>query len=158
MLAEIDTQETTYLCTICGAAMLAVEPPKLCASCGADGGEYGFPTAEAVKIAGQNDRFRAGMLKGMDADLRGNIVTTPGIVDRGRGFVTEAFIAVARDTRFTADNDPYGDHGFGTVIVQGEKLFWKIDLYDSELVYGSPAPSDPSQTRRVLTILLPSEY
>ncbi|WP_370331564.1 DUF3768 domain-containing protein [Aquicoccus porphyridii] len=32
------------------------------------------------------------------------------------------------------------------------------DLYDVDYTYGSPEPSDPDQTRRVLTLLLPSEY
>lgn len=31
---------------------------------------------------------------------------------------------------FTADNDPYGEHDFGNVVVDRETLFWKIDLYE----------------------------
>lgn len=38
------------------------------------------------------------------------------------------------------------------------RLFWKIDLYDEQLVYGSPAPANPAVTRRVLTIMFPSDY
>lgn len=158
MFADIEPREVTYLCTTCGGAISATEPPHLCTHCGAESQEYGFPTAEAVKIAAQNDRFRAGLLKGMDPELMGSVVTTAGVAGRGDDFITRAFIAVARDSRFTPDNDPYGDHGFGTVTVQGEKLFWKLDLYDRELVYGSPDPSDPRQTHRVLTVLFPSEY
>ena len=44
------------------------------------------------------------------------------------------------------------------IEVEGDKLFWKIDLYDRALEYGSPEPTDPAQTHRVLTILFPSEY
>ena len=47
---------------------------------------------------------------------------------------------------------------FGTVTVQGEKLYWKIDYYDADREYGSDDPSDPAKTHRVLTILFPSEY
>ncbi|MEL7381640.1 MAG: DUF3768 domain-containing protein [Pseudomonadota bacterium] len=59
---------------------------------------------------------------------------------------------------FTEENDPYGTHEFGSFEFQGETCFWKIDLYDSELRYGSPDPTDLSQTRRVLKIMLASEY
>ena len=65
-------------------------------------------------------------------------------------------------SEFTEDNDPYGDHTFGAFDVDGEggteKLFWKIDLYDTEYIMGSNDPTDVSVTRRVLTILLASEY
>ena len=118
----------------------------------------GFPTVEAVKIAEQNDRFRAGLTKGNASDLRGQVVVTSAVNAMGRDFVTAALMAVAGDSTFTPDNDPYGDHGFGSVTVLTIKLFWKFDLYDEELVYGSPAPANPAVTRRVLTIMFPSDY
>jgi hypothetical protein len=37
-------------------------------------------------------------------------------------------------------------------------VFWKIDAYDRELRFGSEGPADPAVTRRVLTIMLASEY
>ena len=42
--------------------------------------------------------------------------------------------------------------------VDGQKLFWKIDLYDCDYEYGSPDPENPDKTRRVLTIMLSGEY
>ena len=39
-----------------------------------------------------------------------------------------------------------------------ETLFWKIDAYDRALEWGSPDPADPRVSRRVLTIMLASEY
>lgn len=66
-------------------------------------------------------------------------------------------IVQAFDT-FTEDNDPYGTHEFGSFDFQGDKCFWKIDLFDSDLQFGSPDPTDLSQTRCVLTIILASEY
>ena len=56
----------------------------------------------------------------------------------------------------------YGYHDFGMVEVDpgtgNLRLYWKIDLYDRALEYGSPEPTDPDKTHRVLTILFPSEY
>lgn len=59
---------------------------------------------------------------------------------------------------FTPDNDPHGERDFGALEVEGERIFWKIDYYDRNLEYGSDDPSDPAQTKRVLTIMLASEY
>jgi len=59
---------------------------------------------------------------------------------------------------FTADNDPYGEHDFGSFEFAGKTIFWKIDAYDRDLANGSPDPSDPSVTTRVLTVLLAEEY
>jgi hypothetical protein len=72
---------------------------------------------------------------------------------------------------FTPDNDPYGERDFGA-IYQGLDgvwstlrpvdvaltVLWKIDAYDRELRFGSEAPADLAMTRRVLTIMLASEY
>ena len=59
---------------------------------------------------------------------------------------------------FTEDNDPYGEHDFGILKLDGATIYWKIDLYDNDLKFGSPDPEDPSVTSRVLTILLAEEY
>ena len=59
---------------------------------------------------------------------------------------------------FTPDSDPYGERDFGAFDHAGEKIFWKIDYYDTTLTKGSEDPSDPKQTVRVLTIMLASEY
>jgi len=44
------------------------------------------------------------------------------------------------------------------VDVDGERIMFKLDAYDENLEYGSPNPADPKVTRRVMTILLASEY
>ena len=59
---------------------------------------------------------------------------------------------------FTEDNDPYGEHDFGTFTLDDAELNWKIDYYDNELKWGSANPADLDVTRRVLTILLVEEY
>lgn len=71
----------------------------------------------------------------------------------------QAVVSLVRSfTDFTKDNDPYGEHDFGMVEHQGEKYFWKFDYYDQKMEFGSPQPSDPSQTTRVLTVFLAEEY
>jgi hypothetical protein len=60
--------------------------------------------------------------------------------------------------KFTPDNDPYGEHDFGSFDHNGQRILWKIDYYDRNLEAGSEDPSDPRITTRVLTILLAEEY
>lgn len=85
-----------------------------------------------------------------------------------------ALTAIVGFTGFNGDNDPYGEHDFGAVykLASGswtqdrpadadaiaQTVFWKIDYYDPSLTYGSEAPWDAQRTKRVLTIMLASEY
>jgi hypothetical protein len=114
----------------------------------------------AAKIAEQNDRFRKTW--GADASIPGQIVVTPGVANLSVGAQVETMRAVQTFDTFTEDNDPYGDHTFGAfeITAAGEavKLFWKIDLYDTEYTFGSETPEDTAATRRVLTIMQRSEY
>ena len=100
----------------------------------------------AEKIAEQNDRFR-----GMALD----VVITSGVRDTLPDLV-ELLRAVEQFDSFTEDNDPYGEHDFGSLVWYGEKVFWKIDYYDRELKYGRD-PLEPD-CRRVMTVMLASEY
>ena len=59
---------------------------------------------------------------------------------------------------FTADNDPHGERDFGAFEHNGSRIFWKIDYYAPYLEHCSENPADASQTVRVLTIMLASEY
>ena len=65
---------------------------------------------------------------------------------------------VRRFDAFTPDNDPYGEHDFGSFRHAAETIFWKFDYYDVDLQIHSPDPSDPTVTARVLTIMLADEY
>ena len=59
---------------------------------------------------------------------------------------------------FTPENDPHGQHDFGSFQYDGKNIFWKIDYYDRQLKFGSPDPADESVTTRVLTVFLTEEY
>lgn len=148
----------TYVCGYCAAEQSAEAPPCTCPRCGHFGPVRDFPTRETLTIRQQNDSFRAGLVSPTGCPLPGTVVVTAGVHARGRDFQTDAIMAVAADTDFTEDNDPWGTRDFGTVTVQGEKLYWKIDYFDAAREYGSDDPADPAKTHRVLTILFPSEY
>ena len=114
---------------------------------------------EARRIAAQNDLFRRNIICGGTVGApQGRVLTTRAVADRGALFMIAATWAVATDATFTEDNDPYGDHSFGTVTVEDRKVWWKIDLYDLAYQWGSEAPDDPARTRRVLTIMFPEDY
>lgn len=74
--------------------------------------------------------------------------------------VRESIIAKVRTfAAFTPDNDPCGEHDFGSFRQDGAgTIFWKIDYYDPTLTGGSEDPADPKKTCRVLTIMLAGEY
>lgn len=109
-------------------------------------------TSTTDRIRALNDALRQG-----DTSL-GKIVLTSGVQALVNEFVETALKAVAAFSDFSPDNDPYGEHDFGAVEVDGEKLFFKIDYYDPTLTMHASDPSDPKVTHRVLTIMLASEY
>ena len=109
-----------------------------------------------ARICALNDAFRCG--RGNAPVFFTEFTITSGVAAHGEEFVEGAMAAVVSYEDFSEDNDPYGEHDFGAFDIDGQKLFWKIDYYGTDLKFGSPDPSDPSATRRVLTILLASEY
>lgn len=61
-------------------------------------------------------------------------------------------------SRFDPHIDQQGERNFGDLTLLGEDLLCKIDYYDNRLTYGSDCPTDPEKTRRVMTVLLVSDY
>ena len=107
-------------------------------------------------IASQNDRFRRG-----DRAIPGIFVLTVGVtglLDDLRESVTAIVEVVREFDGFPDNNDPNLRRDFAQFEFKGQSCVWKIELYDSGLAFGSLAPADPTQTRRVLTIMLASEY
>lgn len=80
------------------------------------------------------------------------------LVEENHDDLQGIMLALFNFTDFTPDNDPYGEHDFGSFNWGGEKVFWKIDYYDKSYTYGSGDPANPKITRRVLTVMLASEY
>lgn len=59
---------------------------------------------------------------------------------------------------FDAGNDPHGEHDFGAIEHDDFRYFFKIDYYDLACRYGSPDPTNPAVTVRVLTVMRADEY
>lgn len=83
---------------------------------------------------------------------------TLGLYGLGAPTVLAAVRAIQAFADFTPDNDPYGEHDFGAIEVNGHRIFWKIDYFDMALEYGSPDPADATVTRRILTVMRAEEY
>lgn len=101
------------------------------------------------QIRALNDAFRTRL-------FGGRLMLTQGIA--GRSDTEEILRRVVTFSEFNEDNDPRGEHDFGAFEHGNDTMYWKIDYYDRELQAGSPDPSDPTLTTRVLTVLLASEY
>ena len=109
------------------------------------------PAALQTKTRELNDKFR-------QTGIGGTIVITRGINALDTATRQSIVNSIKAIDEFTPDNDPYGTHDFGSVKVEGHLIFWKIDCYDLDLICGSPNPSDPTVTKRVMTIMLAEEY
>ena len=102
------------------------------------------------KIAFLNDGLRRTF-------ARGRIVMTAAVAALPEEMLAKVLDRVRRFDEFTSDNDPYGEHDFGSFAFQGlpEKVWFKVDLYEELGVKGTDGEPVVS---RVLTIMLAEEY
>lgn len=111
--------------------------------------ETAVPRAEA--IARLNDHLRK-------TGTGGAIMITQN-VKRITGFDAAALAAaLASYNEFDPSGDPHGERDFGCMTLWGYDLLWKIDCYDKDLKYGSDDPANPEATRRVLTVMLATDW
>ena len=103
------------------------------------------------QICALNDRLRQNLSTGL-------AVMTPGIAALGAEAVARIVKTISVYDDFCHANDPHEEHDFGAFEAEGETIFFKIDYYDTSLSALSPDPSDPTLTKRVITIMLASEY
>ena len=113
---------------------------------------------QSARIRELNDHFRT-------TGCGGHIFITKRIVSLPNYMLLRIMDAVINFDAFTPDNDPHGEHDFGSFTIEGEKVFWKIDYYqpniDGELDVDGEAsedPANPEVTIRHLTIMLAEEY
>ena len=105
----------------------------------------------ADRIRELNDAFRT-TFKG------GQVVMTASVHELPACVKADALMKVASFNSFTKDNDPHGEHDFGSFELVSRKFFWKIDYYDKEGEHGSEDPANPDLTSRVLTLMLAEDY
>ena len=114
-----------------------------------------FPREDAtiniLEVARLNDLFR-------QTFAGGKVVMTSGVARLTEGTKSKIIDAVRAFDAFTEDNDPHGEHDFGSFSIEGEEFFFKIDYYDLTLTHGSENPTDPAVTVRILTIMQAREY
>jgi hypothetical protein len=111
-----------------------------------------------ARVRELNDALRTASDPLAEMPVRGQLVMTRGVAARGTAFVDRALAAVRSFDRFSAENDPYGEHDFGSFELDGVTLNWKIDYYDNHLQWGSPDPADPAVTKRILTVCFAGDY
>ena len=110
-----------------------------------------YTSRQGGRIRDLNDAFR-------NTFAGGQVLLTPGVNELPSDVRAMAIRKVATFDAFTPDNDPHGEHDFGSFDLAGHKLFWKIDYYAPDLQGGAEDPADPEKTVRVLTIMLAEEY
>lgn len=117
---------------------------------------------DIAAIAVQNDAFRKLACLGIapDQPIAGRMHVTRSLAEAEGGFMAEAVKATGEFDVFEPESDSDGCHDFGAVDIGGEKVYWKIDLYeaDSDFRYGAEAPDNPATTVRVLTIMMASDW
>lgn len=114
-------------------------------------------------IAAQNDAFRSAIGTGRQPSIDGReipgmVVATQGIQAMSLADQAQILAQVRDFDAWTTENNPHGEHDYGSFTYKGERILFKIDYYDPELTYGSENPADLAQTMRVLTIMTALEY
>lgn len=91
-------------------------------------------------------------------------------LEGGKVFITSGVDALPSDVKamaikkmmaydaFDDEEELYGEHHFGSFTLSGYAFFFRIDAYDKNMEYGSPDPTDPTVTKRVLVLMLAEEY
>jgi hypothetical protein len=110
-----------------------------------------MPEPDVAAIRALNDRARQSF-------TCCRVAVTRGIAALGHDAVYAVFDLIKAYDDFTPDNDPYGEHDFGSFYWGEHQIFWKFDYFDLDYTMHSPDPADETVTARVLTVMLAKEY
>jgi hypothetical protein len=106
---------------------------------------------DPAEIRSLNDAFRTSFVGGV-------VLVTAGIEALQTDLKARVLKKVRDFSDFDEGNDPHAEHDFGSFELSNERFLFKLEYYDRDMTCGSPDPSDPAKTTRVLTIMLASEY
>lgn len=99
-----------------------------------------------------NDELRA------EGSCLNRRVVTAGRLTQEIEKIGNVTAAVATFDDWNEGDDPYGEHDFGKVEVNGETVIWKIDYFSLDEMHGSDYPEDPNVTIRILTMMFAEDY
>lgn len=109
------------------------------------------PSPDVITIHTLNDQLRVDGIGGL-------VVCTKGILGLETDMIAHIGDAVQNFEDVNEDNDPYGEHDCAVVIVGDQKIIFKIAYFDPTMMFHSDDATNPTTTKRVMTIMLASEY
>jgi hypothetical protein len=109
---------------------------------------------KSARIRELNDELR----HTLTTSVRGKVVMTHGVAALPEDELAQLLRRLRCFDQFTPDNDPYGEHDFGTMQLGGQTYLFKVDYYAPDMDGGWEDPADPAKTMRVLTIMRADEY
>ena len=113
------------------------------------------PEALAKSIRLKNDAFRKAVFMGPQPDGKAFMTSTIGnLAEQTKAML---FFKIITFDGFTQDNDPYGEHDFGCVELDGiPKVYWSINYYEDASL--TEIAEDPLNAYRVLIVMFAKEY
>ena len=113
------------------------------------------PDALARSIQVKNDGFRKAVFMGPHPD--GKAFMTDSVGNLAEQTQAMLFFKIITFDGFTQDNDPYGEHDFGCVELDGiPKVYWSINYYEDASL--TEIAEDPLNAYRVLIVMFAKEY
>jgi Protein of unknown function (DUF3768) len=107
--------------------------------------------ARRAKIRVLNDAFRKSF-------WGGRVMMTAGVAALEATMRNAVVEKIRAFDALDDDNDPWGEHDFVSVELDGQTFFAKIDYYDRGRVAHSEDAADPEKTCREMTIMLAEEH
>lgn len=114
--------------------------------------------SRSAEIAALNDEFRRMGPNLSRLKFDGLWLVTQGVQAMGPHFTWSALLGVMNFAEFLPGNDPYGEHDFGALDIDGTMVFWKIDYLERGTPWGAEDPADNARTCRMITIMMAGEY
>ena len=104
---------------------------------------------QLIIIAEQNDLFRRSWPHAL---IPGRFLLMPGVAARPGSFQSTCISAVRSYNGFPDANEPYDTRRMSALEVDGERIWFRIDLYDEHYRSYPKNPINPSKTKRLLRV------